>query len=61
MSDPKSPPPEEDLLEFLGGIDEVNDESQDEDFSDFLANSDIERIAAAGKKAAPRAQGDPRD
>lgn len=45
MSDPKKPEPDEDLLEFLGGIDEANDESRGEDFSDFLANADIERVA----------------
>jgi hypothetical protein len=53
MSEPKPTEPDADLLEFLGGIDELNDESQDGDFSDFLANTDIERIAAAGKKPAP--------
>jgi hypothetical protein len=37
--------PDEELLEFLGGIDEVNDESQEQDFSDFLASSDIGRLA----------------
>ena len=42
MSDPKKTEPDEDLLEFLGGIDEINDESQDEDFSDFLANTDVD-------------------
>ena len=45
MSDPKKPEPDDDLLEFLGGIDEVNDESQDGDFSDFLAKTDIDRLA----------------
>jgi hypothetical protein len=54
VSDPKpkaaAPEPDADLLEFLGGIDELNDGSQDADFSDFLANTDIERIAAPGKK-----------
>jgi hypothetical protein len=54
MSDRKSEPGA-DLLEFLGGIDEVNDESKDGDFADFLANIDIERIAAPGKKPAPPA------
>ena len=44
MSDMKTDP-DEDLLEFLGGIDEVNDESQDSDFSDFLANTDVEKAA----------------
>ena len=46
MSDPKPAEPDDDLLEFLGGIDEVNDESQDEDFSDFLAKTDIDKLAA---------------
>jgi hypothetical protein len=50
MSDPKNTPePDEDLLEFLGGIDEVNDDSRDDNFSEFLADTDIERIAAAAK------------
>ena len=47
VSDPKPAEPDDDLLEFLGGIDEVNDESQDEDFSDFLAKTDIDKLAAA--------------
>jgi hypothetical protein len=45
MSEPKPAEPDDELLEFLGGIDEVNDESQDEDFSDFLANTDIAKLA----------------
>lgn len=49
MSDPKKTEPDEDLLEFLGGIDEVNEDSKDGDFSDFLANADIEKIAARPK------------
>ncbi len=51
MSDPqqKKPEPDEDLLEFLGGIDEVNDESHEDNFSDFLANTDIEKIVAPAK------------
>jgi hypothetical protein len=53
VSDPKKTEPDEDLLEFLGGIDEVNDENQDEDFSEFLANTDIEKLAAAAKKKPP--------
>jgi len=51
MSDPKKAVPDEDLLEFLGGIDEVNDESQDDDFSDFLAKADIDKLAAAAAAA----------
>jgi len=55
MSDPKKSEPDEDLLEFLGGIDEDNEDTPDDNFSDFLANADIERIAAAAKppKASP--------
>jgi len=51
VSDPKPAEPDDDLLEFLGGIDEVNDESQDEDFSDFLARTDIDKLAAQKAKA----------
>jgi hypothetical protein len=50
MSDAKKPEPDEDLLEFLGGIDEANDGAQDGDFSDFLARTDIDKIADAGQK-----------
>ncbi|HET9472423.1 MAG TPA: hypothetical protein VFO82_00930 [Steroidobacteraceae bacterium] len=53
MSDPRKIEPDEDLLEFLGGIDEINDESQDEDFSEFLAHTDVDRIAAARKPKEP--------
>ena len=51
MSDPKKTEPDEDLLELLGGIDEVNGDSKDEDFSDFLANTDLDK--AAGKSQPP--------
>jgi len=54
VSDPKPSEPDDDLLEFLGGIDEVNDESQDDDFSDFLARSDIDRLAAEKSKEPPQ-------
>jgi hypothetical protein len=50
MSDAKKPEPDEDLLEFLGGIDEANEEAQDGDFSDFLAKADIDKIADPGQK-----------
>ena len=51
VSDPKrKPEPDEELLEFLGDIDEANDEKQDDDFSDFLAKTDIDKLADAGKK-----------
>ena len=53
MSDPTKSQPDEDLLEFLGGIDEANDESQGEDFADFLANADIDKIADADKPRTP--------
>ena len=57
MSDPDpKPEPDEGLLEFLGGIDEVNDESQDGDFSDFLAKTDIDKLAAS-RKPKPPAEG----
>jgi hypothetical protein len=45
VTDPKKPEPDEDLLEFLGGIDEVNEDSKDSDFADFLANTDIDKVA----------------
>jgi hypothetical protein len=51
VSDPKPTEPDEELLEFLGGIDEVNDETQNEDFSEFLAKADIEKIASEKPKA----------
>jgi hypothetical protein len=55
---PKKPPADEDLLEFLGGIDQDNDESHGENFSDFLANADIEKIAAEGHKPKAPPQGE---
>ena len=51
MSDARQkPPPDDELLEFLGDIDEANDENQDEDFSDFLANNDIDKLKDDAKK-----------
>jgi hypothetical protein len=55
VSDPKKAEPDEDLLEFLGGIDELNEESQDNDFSDYLANTDIDKVA--DKPGAPEKEG----
>ena len=52
VSDPKPAEPDDELLEFLGGIDEVNDESQDDDFSEFLAKTDIDKLEAAETAAA---------
>ena len=46
----KKPEPDAELLEFLGDIDEANDESQDGDFSDFLANNDIDKLEGGAKK-----------
>jgi hypothetical protein len=46
----KKPEPDQELLEFLGDIDEANDENQDEDFSDFLANNDIDKLKEQAKK-----------
>lgn len=45
MSDPKKVEPDEDLLEFLGGIDEVNEDSSEAGFTDFLARREIETPA----------------
>ncbi len=56
MSDAKKNDPDEDLLEFLGGIDEVNEESKDGDFADFLAKADIEKIAADRQPKPPPQQ-----
>jgi hypothetical protein len=53
VSDPRKMEPDEELLEFLGGIDEVNDEAQEDDFSDFLANTDIDKLAEAAKQKPP--------
>jgi hypothetical protein len=59
VSDPKKTEPDEDLLEFLGGIDEGNEDSPDSDFSDFLANSDIDKLA--GKPKQPPAKDEKRE
>jgi hypothetical protein len=52
MSDPKTAEPDEDLLEFLGGIDEGNEDSRESDFSDFLANADIDKVAGKRRESA---------
>lgn len=60
MSDAARTDVDEDLLEFLGGIDEANDEAQDNDFSDFLANADLDKVAeraAPPRSAAPAKDG----
>jgi hypothetical protein len=53
MSEPQKTEPDADLLEFLGGIDEVNDDSVDHDFSDFLARTDIDDLAVGRKPKTP--------
>jgi hypothetical protein len=58
VSDPKKNEPDEDLLEFLGGIDEVNDEAQDDDFTEFLAKSDIDKLSVL--KPRPPAKENPK-
>ena len=55
MSDPKEIEPDDELLEFLGDIDEANEDSKESDFSDYLANADIEQVA--GKPKAPAKEG----
>jgi hypothetical protein len=48
--------PDEDLLEFLGGIDELNEDSGEGGFQDYLANTDID-----GDKAAERKESDAKE
>ncbi|HTU64660.1 MAG TPA: hypothetical protein VMF52_01815 [Steroidobacteraceae bacterium] len=53
MSDPKKKPePDEELLEFLGDIDESNGDA-DDDFPRFLADNDIHELATPPKKPQP--------
>ena len=51
MSDPKPTEPDAELLEFLGGIDEVNDETQDDDLTEVLAKTDIDTLEVRKPKA----------
>ena len=44
VSDPKPAEPDAELLEFLGGIDEVNDETQYEDLTEVIAKTDIDKL-----------------
>jgi hypothetical protein len=53
MSDPKKAEPDEDMLEFLGGIDEVNEDSPEDNFSDFLATADVDHLAAKDPPKSP--------
>jgi len=57
MSDPKKNEPDDELLEFLGDIDELNGDSAEDDFTDYLANTDIDRAAARPR---PPAKDDPK-
>jgi hypothetical protein len=57
VSDPKKTPPDDDLLEFLGDIDEANDEAQDEGFADFLAKTDIDKVAREKPKPPAKEEG----
>lgn len=56
MSDPKKTEPDEDLLEFLGGIDEVNEDSDEAGFTDFLAKSEIDKTPVKPKPPAEDAR-----
>jgi hypothetical protein len=51
VSDPKPPEPDSELLEFLGGIDELNDETKDEDLTEVFAKADVDKPEAAKPKA----------
>lgn len=55
MSDTKKTEPDEELLEFLGDIDEANEDSKESDFSDYLADADLDQLA--GKPKAPVKEG----
>lgn len=52
MSDTNRKEPDEDLLEFLGGIDELNEDSGEGGFQDFLANADLDKPAERKESAA---------
>jgi len=53
VSDPKPAEPDADLLEFLGGIDEINDESRDEDLSSVLARTEVEKTEKPAARKSP--------
>jgi hypothetical protein len=52
VSDAERKEPEEDLLEFLGGIDEINEDSGEGGFQDYLANTELEEAADRKESAA---------
>jgi hypothetical protein len=54
MTEPRKPVPDEDLLEFLGGIDELNEDSTDGDFPDFLANGGMDKAEVGKDVERPR-------
>ena len=54
VSDPKTVEPDADLLEFLGGIDEVNDEGGEEDLGEVLARREVELPEKVEKPAAQK-------
>jgi len=56
VSDPKVAEPDADLLEFLGGIDEVNDEGADEDLTEVLARAEIAKPEKTEKPAVKKPQ-----
>jgi hypothetical protein len=51
VSDPKAAEPDAELLEFLGDVDEANDETQDEDFTEVLAKADIDKLEVRKPRA----------
>ena len=57
VSDPKKSSPDDDMLEFLGDIDQANDEAQDDGFADFLAKTDIDKVAREKPKPPAKEEG----
>lgn len=53
MSETKRPEPDEELLEFLGDMDEANELTGEENFADFLAGDDADGIAEPPPPKAP--------
>lgn len=52
LSDTERKEPDEDLLEFLGGIDELNEDSGEGGFQDYLANTELDEAADRKESAA---------
>ena len=61
VSDPKPQEPDADLLEFLGGIDEVNDETGEEDLTQVLARAEVVKPDKTEKPAAQKPQAPVKD